>query len=302
MEHSLFLGTKSKRDGASLAFSYCGISQTEAGHSYGPSLTDSWVFHIVLSGTGEVHTSSETYRLGADDGFLIHPNDITRYQASRDTPWAYLWFAMKGDAIPEYLDAMGFSHNTVAFSVDRSTPFLRVLSSALYHTSDNIADQLELNALANHFLSTLSRHLNSVDQNGFPNQLSEIVKRAISVIHNEWHPGITAGWVSRRINVDRSYLSRLFHKETNITLKNYIDRMRLSHARDLLGMTDLSVAEIAVECGFNSEEALTRSFRETQSMTPTEFRRSRNGVVNNLGIGINFLRAAFNADAGLKDD
>lgn len=295
MEHSLFLGAKTNRDQHSLAFSYCGISQTEAGHSYGPSLTDSWVFHVVLSGTGKVHTSTETYRLGANDGFLIRPNDITRYQASQDTPWAYVWFAVKGDSISRYLNEMGFRPDTVAFSVNQSTPFLRILSSALCHTSDDIGNELELDALANHFLATLSRHLNSVGQSGFPNQLSGIVRRAIAVIRDEWHPGITAVWVSQRINVDRSYLSRLFHKETGITLKNYIDRVRLSHARDLLGMTDLSVAEIATECGFNNEDALTRSFRDTQGSTPTEFRRSRNGIVNNLGIGIDFLRAAFDA-------
>lgn len=302
MEHSLFLGSKTKRDGLSLAFSYCGISQTQAGHSYGPSLTDSWVFHIILSGTGEVHTSSETYHLGSHDGFLIHPNDITRYEASQDTPWAYLWFAMKGEAVPQYLDEMGFPHDTVAFSVDQSTPFLRILSSTLYHASGSISDELELNALANHFLSVLSRHLNSVNQNGSPNQLSDIVKRAISVIRNEWHPGISAGWVSKRINVDRSYLSRLFHKEMNMTLKSYIDRLRLSHARDLLGMTDWSVAEIAAECGFNNEEALTRSFHDTQGVTPTEFRHSRNGIVNNLDIGIDFLRAAFDADIDRENE
>jgi transcriptional regulator GlxA family with amidase domain len=82
-----------------------------------------------------------------------------------------------------------------------------------------------------------------------------------------------------------------------MTIKDYIERIRLSHARDLLGMTDMGVGEVAVECGYANAEALTRNFRESYGSAPSEFRKSGTDVINNLGFGIDFLDAVLGSAA-----
>ncbi|MCH4160787.1 MAG: AraC family transcriptional regulator [Bifidobacterium sp.] len=293
MEHSIFYGVKSNHAKEHLALSYCGISQTEANHEYGPSLTDSWVFHFVLQGKGEVFTENESYTLSAGDGFLIRPYSTTRYVSAQDNPWGYLWFGLNGSLIPEYLEALGIARDQAVFSVKNSLPFLRLLSQCLSHTSSSLTDELELNAIASRMLANLSTELRSVQRIPVARPQSQIVKDAIVVIVHEWRPGITASWVATRVNVNRSHLSRVFHHEIGLTIKEYIERIRLSHAHDMLGMTDMSIAEVAVECGYPNAAALTRNFHESQGFTPSEFRKSNTGMLNNLGLGIGFLQAAF---------
>lgn len=293
MERSLFFGLKRNQAADHLAFSYCGISQTEAGHAYGPSLNAEWVLHIVLRGSGEVNDDGEIYTLASGDGFLIRPHAATRYRSSSSNPWGYLWFGIRGSLIPTYLHAIGFPEHRNVFSVGSVKPFLGLLSQCLMHTSGSVHDELELNALAGRILATLANQMQITRLNPVLRGTSPIVREAVDVIVREWRPGITAAWVAKRINVDRSHLSRVFHREAGMTIKDYIEQLRLSHAHDLLGMTDMSIADIACECGYSNVESLTRNFRESQGISPSEFRKSNTGVIDNLGLGIGFLEAAF---------
>lgn len=292
MEHSLFFGVPDNHASDHIALSYLGISQTEPRHDYGPSLNDPWVIHVVLKGTGTVFTEDSYYELKTGDGFLIRPESAIRYVSSDADPWGYLWFGLEGDLVPRYLNAMGIADDQVAFGVDHTLPFVRLLAQALRYTGGTLSDELELNAVALRCLSTLSVELR---RGGAPTvyPVSMVVRAAIDVIIHQWRPGISVAWVSDRINVDRSYLSRVFHRETGLTVKEYIERIRLSRASDLLYMTDMGLGEVAAECGYASVDALTRNFREIRGMTPSEYRRSHSGVLNNLGLGIDFLQAAF---------
>jgi AraC-like DNA-binding protein len=293
VEHSLFFGLRNNHAMDQFAFSYCGISQTEPGHAYGPSLNSAWVFHVVLTGNGEVRDDAYNYKLEAGDGFLIRPGSTTQYISSGTSPWGYLWFGLQGALLPEYLNAMGIPDEQTAFSVRDFHPFLSLLSRCLKRSSGTIADELELNALAFSFLSTLAEQLRASRSEAVTQPTSALVRDAINVIIHEWRPGISATWVAHKVNVDRSHLSRMFHRDTGMTIKSYIESIRLSHARDLLGMTDMSVAEVAEECGYANTEALTRNFHESQGFSPSDFRKTNTGVLNNLGIGIDFISAIF---------
>lgn len=293
MEHSLFFGVPDNHASDHIAMSYLGISQTAPGHDYGPSLNDPWVFHVVLKGTGMVFTEDSYYELKAGDGFLIRPGAATRYVASQEDPWGYLWFGMEGDLVPRYLKTMGVSGDQTVFGVEHTLPFVRLLARALEHTGGTLTDELELNALAMRVLATLASELRRDGLAAAARPVSPVVRDAVDVIVHRWRPGITVAWVADCVNVDRSYLSRVFHREIGLTIREYIERIRLSRASDLLYMTDMTLGEVAAECGYANADALTRNFREIRGMTPSEYRRSQHGVINDLGLGIDFLSAAF---------
>ncbi|NMM93017.1 AraC family transcriptional regulator [Bifidobacterium sp. DSM 109957] len=295
MEHSLFFGVPDNHASDHIALSYLGISQTEPRHDYGPSMNDPWVIHIVLRGSGTVFTEESYYELKEGDGFLIRPGAAIRYVASDNDPWGYVWFGLEGDLVGRYFKTMGFADDQVAFGVNHTLPFVRLLAQALRYTGGGLADELELNAVALRCLAILSVELR---RSGAPTvfPVNPVVRAAVDVIIHQWKPGISVAWVAERINVDRSYLSRVFHRETGLTIKEYIERIRLSRASDLLYMTDMGLGEVAGECGYANVDALTRNFREIRGITPSEYRKSNSGVLNNLGLGIEFLQAAFNID------
>lgn len=67
--------------------------------------------------------------------------------------------------------------------------------------------------------------------------------------------------------------SRYFSMKNNKTYSRFIAEIRVKHACELLTETDMSVAEICYECGFNTLSNFNKQFKDIMSMRPTEYKR-----------------------------
>ena len=79
-------------------------------------------------------------------------------------------------------------------------------------------------------------------------------------------------------NLSRQYLCRIFKKQTGLTIGDYILEHRIAKAKDLLTNTDLSIGEIAVMIGLESESYFYRSWKRTESDSPSEYRRTHRNL------------------------
>lgn len=72
--------------------------------------------------------------------------------------------------------------------------------------------------------------------------------------------------------------SKAFHQAYGIPPKQYLTRMRIERAKELLLVTRQSVKEIAFQCGYENEFFFYRIFKKYTGITPTAFRiRQRMG-------------------------
>lgn len=71
----------------------------------------------------------------------------------------------------------------------------------------------------------------------------------------------------------KSAFSRLFKKSTGRTVPEYVNELRIARACLLLTETDLTVSQIAMDCGFVSPAHFQRQFREHQHCAPLAYRR-----------------------------
>jgi transcriptional regulator GlxA family with amidase domain len=74
-------------------------------------------------------------------------------------------------------------------------------------------------------------------------------------------------------HMSRRTFVRAFRARTGTTPSAWIRTRRLDAARRLLETTDLSVDQVAADCGFGSAVTLRQNFATTFSTTPTEYRR-----------------------------
>lgn len=79
--------------------------------------------------------------------------------------------------------------------------------------------------------------------------------------------------ITRRVGMSRSALCHYFKRVTGRTLTDFINEIRVGHARKLLIETDQSVAEIAYASGFESLSNFNRHFHDLTGVSPTGFRR-----------------------------
>lgn len=74
-------------------------------------------------------------------------------------------------------------------------------------------------------------------------------------------------------NVSRSYYSRIFKIANRIPPMDCIIRKRIDLAKAALQKTDLSILEIAYQCGFNNTANFNRAFRQRTGLVPSAFRK-----------------------------
>lgn len=75
------------------------------------------------------------------------------------------------------------------------------------------------------------------------------------------------------MNIDRTYLYRLFKREYNVSPQKYLIKFRLQVAVNKLENTQKSIMEIAEECGFNNVSLFCHQFKKVYKDTPLNYRK-----------------------------
>ena len=81
--------------------------------------------------------------------------------------------------------------------------------------------------------------------------------------------------LAKSLKISPWHFQRLFKSLVGDSLGSYIRGRRLSRAAQLLRDSNSSIIDIALEVGFNSHEAFSRSFKTQYEVTPKEFRNSK---------------------------
>jgi AraC family transcriptional regulator len=69
------------------------------------------------------------------------------------------------------------------------------------------------------------------------------------------------------------YFMRMFKKSMHVTPRQYIIQMRIDRAKELLRSRELSIVDIALQCGFTNQSHFTNLFRQLTEITPKAYRR-----------------------------
>ena len=83
---------------------------------------------------------------------------------------------------------------------------------------------------------------------------------------------IYLGHIAENLGISGSYLSRLFKKETGVSVSAYIRSQKIDMAKNLLRFSDYSMIEIANRLSFSSQSHFIQQFREVVGMTPKKYR------------------------------
>jgi AraC-like DNA-binding protein len=106
-----------------------------------------------------------------------------------------------------------------------------------------------------------------------PPHTGVLVKKAILYfgMHAESH--ISRWKLADSVNVSEDYLTRIFHREMGLSLWDYLSRLRIFLAADLLRRTDDTIQDIAYRTGFQDHAYFCRVFKKLYGVPPGQLRK-----------------------------
>jgi len=83
---------------------------------------------------------------------------------------------------------------------------------------------------------------------------------------------MTLSQVAKAVNTSSFYFCKMFRKVTGINFTDYLSRLRIERAKNLLLNPNLRISEIAFEVGFQSLTHFNRVFKRILGQSPTDYR------------------------------
>lgn len=80
--------------------------------------------------------------------------------------------------------------------------------------------------------------------------------------------------IADRFYLNRDYISRKFKQEFNETITDYLTKIRIENAKELLGNPNKKIYEIAYQVGYQNEKYFSKVFKKQTRITPNEYRNS----------------------------
>ena len=99
-----------------------------------------------------------------------------------------------------------------------------------------------------------------------------IITRAKEYIKQHQAEDLSLGQVAKAVNTSTFYFCKMFKKVTGINFTDYVSRVRIENAKNLLLNPNLRISEIAYEIGFQSLTHFNRVFKRIVGQSPTEYR------------------------------
>ena len=124
-------------------------------------------------------------------------------------------------------------------------------------------------------LSIFAEHLSMVsNQVVVQQQTAEppVITRAKQFIHEHQGEDLSLGQVAKAVNTSTFYFCKMFKKATGVNFTDYLSRVRIEKAKNLLLNPNLRISEIAYEVGFQSLTHFNRVFKKIVGQSPTEYR------------------------------
>lgn len=124
-------------------------------------------------------------------------------------------------------------------------------------------------------LSIFAQHLSLVSNQVMVQQQNAetpVISRAKEYIFEHQTEELSLAQVARAVNTSTFYFCKIFKKSTGINFTDYLSRVRIEKAKNLLLNPNLRISEIAYEVGFQSLTHFNRVFKKILGQSPTEYR------------------------------
>ncbi|MGF7047211.1 AraC-like DNA-binding protein [Paenibacillus sp. DS2015] len=265
-------------DELDLTVLFSGEGKPLPSHKIGPSVHDYYLIHTVMEGEGIFQSGNISYKCQVGDTFVIFPGSLFSYQADIDAPWHYAWVALQGNTALQLLSEIGITQNRPLLHLEHLTEIHSIYERIRLSFQQSAYPRLEsLEAsgwlrLLLHQFGLTNRSILPVLPKEMPDVIDRQIDQAIRWISLQFHQHISIEHMATTLGYHRAHLSKAFKQKTGMSPKQYLLKVRMDKAKDLLSGS-LTIDQVSSSVGFNDALYFSRQFHKWSGMSPTEYRQ-----------------------------
>lgn len=234
----------------------------------------------VKNGALSVAISGENYIGNPGEAFVVSPGDL-HFMGSQTGevdyytflfPLEYVSFQVNDLLDKEVMAPLKSGKLMIKPQIgDKTSDICDGLIALEHENTNDLATQLEIKSILLQFFKRILKHGFIVESNTIGRNTTE--KEMISYIQQNFTREISLKEFGKQFHLSEKYISRYFKEHFHITLSQYINHLRLEHARQILQETTLSITEVAMQSGYENVSYFIRSFKKMYGMSPLKYRK-----------------------------
>lgn len=223
----------------------------------------------VKSGAGVVEIEGQQYELTSGDVAFIDCSKPYSHSTGADL-WTVYWAHFDGPALlaiyNKFIDRSGkpvFATQDIKQYIDLLHDLYEIGAGASYVRDMSINTMLS---------SLLEKVMRDCWTEGKPTGSTKVEKIRL-YMENHYMETVSLESLSQEFFMEKTYLAHVFSRVTGTSPIKYLAVVRIRKVKELLRFTNDTLAEIAKQTGFSTEQYLSRVFKEMEGIPPREYRK-----------------------------
>ncbi|MBK4347119.1 AraC family transcriptional regulator [Lacisediminihabitans changchengi] len=228
---------------------------------------------VCTAGGGWCRIGEITHPVAAGQAVVIPPGVAHSYGSNRDDPWT-LWFVhLDGRGLDDVLTACGMTELAPVRTVVDTFRVVALMEEIVSTMERDLSTSslLAASGAAWHMLTLLAALQGSDDHR------IRVIEDARDFLRGHFTERVSIASLAAKAQLSPSHFSALFRRQVGFPVLQYQTQLRMSRARELLDTTDLSVASIAVQVGYDDAFYFSRQFKSVHGTTALRYRALHKG-------------------------
>lgn len=234
------------------------------GFTFAKGEQDYHIIAIILGGSAKYRMNKKTFTVQKGDVLFFRQGTHYNAKVISQEPWEHIVIAFRtreelNDFLPDG-----------ATKVSHSNRFRELFRQAYGVWSEcGIGYKIQTKAVIHQLLFALIQE--NVSQIIGTNAALQALKAASDYVEQNYREKITVEELAKISGYSPSHFTRVFTKIYDTSPIQYVNQIRIMHAKNLLRTGQYTIAQIAQECGFSNVYYFTRCFKQITGTTPAKW-------------------------------
>ena len=230
------------------------------------------LWQYTIAGRGALIFEGERHDLLPNDAIMLHIPHEHRYYLPKDSDsWEYVFISMRGSECLRLGQEL-INMNGPVYHFTEKTPALECIEKIFKQV---LSDNIDEHAISAYAYSFCMHSLTEIRPSMTEKKNPKAIERATRFGLNHFEEPIGVQDMADEVGLSRFYFSRLFKKHKGMSPVDFIHKLRMEKAVNMLQMGNRPITEIADKCGFQSASYFCRAFIKDFGISPSKFRASR---------------------------